>query len=195
MTSASGITSGTTIVEVLSEANGQVMLAAAGGGYSVVNSTDIEVQYRAVQSGATDAILAKFIFTASTSEDIMVKQIALVLANTASNSPSDLNGQMVSLWNGTTQIGTAQFGTGSGADNATSTLSGNGLLVKKGDSSTIIVRGSLTAQDAVNGTHGAFLVVNYDGLNNGSATSATGNYRTGVDPGATIGGNNTAAVN
>ncbi|HEY4482888.1 MAG TPA: hypothetical protein VI953_01810 [Candidatus Paceibacterota bacterium] len=193
---ATGLTSGTTITPTATDANGQIMTAVAGGGYSVVNSADSSVLYRAVQAGATDVILAKYIFTASTSEDVTIKQIVLALGNTASNSPADLVGQQVTVWKGTTQVGIGQFGVGGTADVATSTLSAP-FNVPKGESVTITVKGSLTAQDSINGTPGAFIVVNYDGGvgNNGSSSSATGNYGTGVDSGSTIGGSYAAVTN
>lgn len=182
--SATGVTSGQTVTETMNAAAGQLMTAATGGAYTVSNVSDTDTLYKIAQAGATDVIIGKFRFEAGTQEDIMVKQIALQLGNTASNSPADLVGQKVSLWNASTnvKVGDAQFGLSAG-DNATSTLSSPVTITKGGDV-TLIVKGDLSAQDAVQGTPGAFLAVDYDGNNNG----LNGNYSTGVDSGSTISG-------
>ncbi len=181
---ASLVTSGTAITPTATDSSGQTMTAAASGNYQVTNDTS--VTYKVAQAGSTNVLLGAFKVEASSTEDLMLKQIALQLGNTASNSPADLAGQGVTLWANGVQIGTAQFGVGSSGDNATSTPlnSGAGLLIAKGTVTTIQVRGDLSSQDASNGTPGAFLVVNYDGDNNG----LNGNYATGKDSGSTISG-------
>ncbi len=182
-TGASGITSGSTIAEVFNRSTGQAMTAAAQGSYTVTNDTS--VLFKAVQAGSADVILAKYRFDAGTTEDVDIKAIALELGNTASSSPVDLAGQKVTIWNGSTKVGEAQFGLGVNQDNATSTLS-TAVRVPKGDSVTLTVKGSLSTHDANSavGSFGAVLSVNYDGNNNG----LNGNYATGVDSGATISG-------
>ena len=182
-TGATGITSGTTITESLNEANGQRMTAASSGSYTTIADSSSAYNYRQLQAGASDVLLAAFKFEAGISEDMVLKQVALELGNTASNSPADLAGQKVTLWDGATKVGEAQFGLGTNPDYATSTLT-TFVTIPKGENKTIIVKGSLAGQDAVNGTPGAFLVVNYDGNNNG----INGNYSTGADSGATISG-------
>ena len=183
MTSASGITSGQTIGETLNDANGQVMTAAANGSYTVANDTS--VLFKAAQAGSADVTLARYRFEAGSTEDVDIKAITLALGNTASNTPADLVGQKVSIWNGSTKVGEAQFGLGASPDNATSTLS-TSVRIPKGDTVVLTVKGSLAGHD-VNSAVGAFggvLSVNYDGNNNG----LNGNYATGADSGATISG-------
>ncbi len=186
-TGVTGLSSGQTIAESFTDANGQVMTAVAGGSYTVTADSSASYNYKAAQAG-TNVTLGAFRFTASVSEDITLKQIALQLANTASNSPADLVGQKMTLWDGLTKVGEAQFGL-AGADNATSTLTTT-VTIPKGETKTIVVKGDLSAQDAVNGTPGAFLSVTYDGNNNG----LNGNYGTGVDSGSTISGGTTSDV-
>ncbi len=182
-TGATGITSGTTITETLNEANGQRMTGAASGSYTAIVDSASTYNYRQIQAGASDVPLAAFKFEAGVSENMVLRQIALELGNTASNSPADLAGQKVTLWDGATKIGEAQFGLGTNSDYGTSTLTTT-VTIPKGESKTVVIKGSLAAQDAVNGTPGAFLAVTYDGNNNG----INGNYATGADSGATISG-------
>jgi hypothetical protein len=188
-TGASGITSGQTVAETLNDASGQQMTAAASGSYTVTN--DSSVLYRAVQAGSSGVTLAKFKFEATTAEDLDIKGIALELGNVASNSPSDLVGQKVTLWHDRVQIGEAQFGLGTNTDYATSTLS-TPIHVQRGESETVVIKGDLSSHtaDSHTGAFGALLTVNYDGNNNG----LNGNYATGVDSGATISGGTTSDV-
>ncbi|MDP3726128.1 MAG: hypothetical protein Q8R36_02935 [bacterium] len=182
-TGATGQTSGQTIAETFNDANGQVMTAAANGSYTVANDTS--VLFKAAQAGATDVIIAKYRFDAGATEDVMLKGIALQLGNTASNTTNDLVGQKVSIWNGSTKVGEAQFGLGSELDNATSTLS-TPVKIERSGSVTLTVKGDLNTQDvnSAAGAFGAVLSINYDGDNNG----LNGNYSTGVDSGVTING-------
>lgn len=177
-TGATGLTSAQTIAETLNEALGQKMTAAASGKYYVSN--DSSVLYKVAQAGATGVTLAQLRFEASTTEAVVLKQVVLQLGTTASNSPSDLLNQRVTLWDGSTQIGEGSFNT---TDFATSTLSVP-ITISKGDYKTVTVKGDLAFQDAVTGTPGAFIQINYDGNNNG----LNGNYVTGVDSGVTVSG-------
>ncbi len=182
-TGSSGVTSGQTIAEVFTDANGQVMTAAANGSYTVTNDTS--VIFKAAQAGASDVVLAKYRFEAGSQEAVDVKGIALSLGNTASNTTNDLLGQKVSIWNGSTKVGEAQFGLGTNLDSATSTLT-IPVHILPSDSVTLTVKGDLAAQD-VNSSAGAFgavLSVDYDGNNNG----LNGNYATGADSGVTVSG-------
>jgi len=186
-TGAVAIGSGQTVTETMTAAGGQTMTAATSGSYTVTN--DSAVLYGLAQSGAANATLAKIRFTAGATEAIDLKQIALQLGNTASNSPSDLVGEKVTLWNGSTQVGSAQFG-GADADNATSTTLSPAPRIAAGESVVITVKADLSAQNINEGTPGAFLAVTYDGDNNG----INGNYATGVDSNVTVSGGTTSDV-
>lgn len=188
-TGVTGKDSGQTIAETFIDANGQVMTAATAGSYTV--ASDASVLYKVAQAGSSDVTLGVFKFSATASEDINVKQVALQLGSTASNSPADLAGLQMTLWDGATQLGIAQFGSGSQPDFATSTLTSN-FVIPRGETKNITVKGSLAVQNAVEGTPGAFVAVTYDGNNNGSATSATGNYALGVSSNTTVGGGTTS---
>jgi hypothetical protein len=178
---AYGVTSNQTVTETMTAAAGQTMTVATSGSYTV--TADSSLLYGTAQAGTTGVTLAKFRFTAGSTETIDLKQIALQLGNTASSSPADLVNERVTLWNGATQIGSAQFG-GSNADNATSTLLSPAPRIAFGESVVITVKGDLTAQNVNEGTPGAFLSVTYDGSNNG----VNGNYATGLDSQSTVSG-------
>lgn len=186
-TAATGVTSGLTIAETMTAAAGQAMTAATTGTYTVTN--DSSVLYKVAQAGTSGVELAKLRFTAGASEALDLKQIALVLGNAASSSPADLVGERVTLWNGSTQIGYAQFG-GANPDHATSTLLSPAPRIPAGESLVITVKGDLSAQNINEGTPGAFIAVNYNGDNNG----VNGNYGTGADSQSTVSGGTNGTV-
>ena len=177
-TGATGLTSGQTITETLNESNGQLMTASSGGTLSVALDAN-SPGYKVVNSGATGVELAKIRFSAG-NEDIDVKQVALQLSGGASNTPVDLVGRKVTLWDGTLQVGEATFPT---EDFATSTTltnfkvlrDGYKTLTVKGDIAAITNSGPLT-------TSGDLLIINYDGGN----TGLNGSYGTGASSGSTI---------
>jgi len=179
-TGATGLTSGQTVTATFTDSVGQYMTASAGGSYTV--TIDPSILYSMARAGTT-VTLGTLKFTASTDEDLTLKQIALQMANTAaSSSPADLVDQVVTLWDGSTQIGVGQFG---GANNrfATSTLTSN-VLIPAGETKNITIKAGLTSHTAVQGTPGALMQVSYDGNNNG----LSGNYAmgSGVVNGATL---------
>lgn len=186
---ATGVESGQTVSETMTASAGQAMAAASSGTYTVAVDSSNSYAYRAVRAGTTGVALAAFKFTAGTNEDVSLRAVALQLANTASNSPADLVGERVTLWNGSTQVGVAQFG-GANSDNATSTLS-SPVTITKGETVTIVVKGDLSIHNASEGTPGAFLSVTYDGDANGLAN---GNYAVGVDSGSNISPSTTSDI-
>ncbi|MBU4348178.1 peptidoglycan-binding protein [Patescibacteria group bacterium] len=170
---ATGLTSGQTVAAVFTDANGQRMTTATGGSYTVAK--DPSILYTTYRSG-TNVILGKLKFAASTAENLTLTQIALALGNTsASSSQGDLVNEQITLHNSAgTQVGVAQFG-GANARNATSTLT-SAVVIPAGETTTLTLRGSLTAHTAVQGTAGSLLQIEYDGDNNG----LNGNYAMGV---------------
>ena len=182
-TSATAIGSGQTVAETMTAALGQLMTAASTGSYTVTN--DSALLYKVAQAGTTGVTLASLRFTAGATEAVNLKQIALELGNTsASSTPADLVSTQVTLWNGGTQIGTAQFG-GANARNATSTILSPAPSIAAGESVVITVKGDLSAQNVNEGTPGAFLSITYDGNN---STGTNGNYATGAASQVTIAG-------
>ena len=180
--------SGSDVTEVITTGVGQTMTVSTSGSYTVTNDTSL--LYTTAQAGATGVTLAKFRFTAGANEAVDLKQIALLLGNSsASSTPADLVGQSVSIWNGATQIGTANFG-GSAARHATSTALTPAPRVEAGESIVLTIKGNLSAQGINEGTPGALLSVSYNGANSG----INGNYATGVSSQVTISGGTSSEV-
>ncbi|OGF62022.1 hypothetical protein A2926_01520 [Candidatus Giovannonibacteria bacterium RIFCSPLOWO2_01_FULL_44_40] len=181
-TGVSGLTSGQTIAQTANTSVGQVMTASAGGTMTVVLDAN-SPNYKLVAAGQTGVELARIKFSAA-NEDIDLKQVALVVSGAASNTPIDLVGRQVTLWDGASQIGTAVFPTG---DTATSSQiavgsfriprAGSRVLTVKGDIAAVTSSGPLTAS-------GDLLIVDYDGNNVG----LNGIYGTGVASGSTVNG-------
>ena len=176
--SPSGVTSGQDITETENDSEGQKMTFATGG--SLVAILDASSgPYTVVAAGQTNVELSRIRFSA-TNEDIDLKQVALQLSGFASNTPVDLVGRKVTLWDGATQVGEATFPT---SDYATSSAitnfrvmrDQNKVLIVKGDVAAISNSGPLTAS-------GDLIKVDYDGGNAG----LNGSYGTGVSSGSTI---------
>ncbi len=178
LTSFSGVTSGTTIVETFTDSNGQTMSIGTSGTLTAVLDTN-SPGYKIVSAGSTGVELARIKFSAS-NEDIDLKQIALQLSSVASNTPTDLVGRQVTLWTTAgVQVGTVVFpagdnGTSSAISNFRIPKDGSNVLVVKGDIAGISNSGPLTSS-------GDLLVVDYDGSNSG----LNGTYGTGVASGST----------
>lgn len=183
-TAASGVGSGQTIAETWTSSSGQAMTSATGGSFTVAEDTAIT--YKMAQAGAKGVVLGQFRFSAGTPEDLMLKAIAVQLDGTASNTPADLAGEMVTFWQGSTKVGEAKFVT----DFATTTLSSS-VLIPKGEAVTITVKGDLSAQNASEGNPGAFIAISVDG----NAVGLTnGTYAVGVDSGTNISPSTTSDV-
>lgn len=177
-----GKTSGQTIAETENDSNGQIMTIAAAGTYTVVD--DSTAGYTIVSSGTTGVTLLKLKFAATT-ENVEIQKVALELSSTASNTPNDLVGRTVKLYDAaspTVAIGEAIFSTG---DYATSTLLTN-FVIPAGGSKSMLVKGDIAAISGTVGpltASGDLLIMNYDGNANGISN---GNYGRGVSSGQNI---------
>ncbi len=179
-TGATGVTSGSTATGASSftaTTTSNTMTASAGGALSVVLDTN-SPGYKIVSAGSTGVELARLKFSA-TNEAVDLRQVAFQLSSVASNTPTDLVGRQVTLWDADSglQIGTAVFPSG---DNATSSaiasgafripLNGSKVMIVKGDIAAITSSGPLTAS-------GDLVAVDYDGNN---ITTTQGTYGVGV---------------
>ena len=176
--SVTGLTSGQDITEVINDGAGQRMSLASGG--SLIAALDASSgPYTVVAAGQTNVELSRIKFTANT-EDMDLKQVALQLTGVASNTPINLVGRKVTLWDGATQVGEATFPTADYATSSTITnfripRDGTKVLIVKGDIASISNSGPMTFS-------GDLLKVDYDGDNEG----LNGNYATGVSSGSTV---------
>jgi len=181
---ASGVDSGVALtgssgITVTTNA-GQQITVNAGGSYTVVDDTT--PGYRIVSPGQ-EVELLRLKFSA-TDEDVDLRQLALQLSSVASNTPLDLVGQQLTLWDGGTQVGTATFN--NGGDYATSTIfNGSTFRIPKGSAKTLVVKGTISNIAVASSLEasGDLLIVSYDG--NASGLNG-GNYGSGVSSGTTV---------
>jgi hypothetical protein len=161
---------------------GQQITLSTGGSYVV---TDDSTPGYSIVTPGTDVTLLKLNFTGS-NEDMIIKRVAFELGSTASNTPTNLVGQKITLWDGSTQVGDATFASN---DRATSTLSGS-FVVPAGGAKSLTVKGTISAinKDAGPLTNsGDLLVVAYDANDRDATTpSAGGNYAMGASGGTSV---------
>jgi len=183
--SATAVQSGVALTEssgiTVNTSTGQTITMTTGGSYTVVD--DSTPGYTIVSPGAESTLLRiKF---SATQESVNIKKVAFELKNTASNTPLDLVGNQITLWDGSTQIGTATFV--NNGDNATSTAIVDGtFLVPQGGSKTMTVKGTIANISSSVGpltASGDLVIVAYDGDANGLSN---GNYGTGAAGGTNI---------
>ncbi len=166
-----GLLSGTTITVANTTGTGQTMTTTTGGTLTVEEQSGA---YAIAAAGSTNVTLGELKFT-GTNEGITLKKLGLGLT-AASSSPGDL--VRVTLWDGTTQVGTATF---TSTDYATSTLTGT-FNIPKGQTKIMTIKGDLAqiGTDLI-GTQGALLKVNYVGASNfKTSTTGTGDQSGGV---------------
>ncbi len=176
--SPTGLTSGQEVSESETDSSGQLMTAATSGTLTV--ALDSSSPSYALSSPGQTVELSRIKFSA-VNEDVTLKQLALQLNGAASNTPTDLVSQMVTIHTTDgTKVGEATFSTG---DTATSSAlsvvvpkDGSKVLVLKGTLAGISVSGPLTVS-------GDLLKLDFDGDNKG----LNGTYGTGVSSGATVG--------
>ncbi len=184
-----GKVSGQDITETETTGIGQAMTAATGGTMTAVNNST--AGYTIVSAGTTGVTLLKLKFSA-TNEDIDLQKVAFELAGNASNTPQDLAGQKIYLYdeaNPTVSVATAEFTT---TDYATSTLIAAGAFrIPSGGTKSMLVKGDISGISGTVGpiTHsGDLLRVAYDG---NSVGLANGTYGKGVSSGGNVTGSAT----
>ncbi len=177
--SITGVDSGTTVVATGASTTGAAQ--TTGTGTLVVSLDASSPAYTIATAGSTGVTLGVYKFSA-TNDAVSLTRIGLSLGSaTASSTAADFT--QVTLWNGSTQVGTATFvGT---SRSATSTLA-IAVTVPKNDSVVITVKGDLAAQGPSEPSlPGALLTVNVDvlGATGNKNTSGTGvGTGTVVDP-------------
>ena len=174
-----GVTSGQAVNTTIQANPGNWMTVISAGSYSV--SLDAESPaYKIVAANTTNVELARLKFTAQ-NEDVDIKRVAFQLSGPESNTPNDLAGKEITLYDGAVSIGIAIFATG---DFAVSILLNN-FKIPKNSSKTMLVKGDIATINSVTGpivASGDLLKVDYDGDNNG----LNGNYGIGASSGINI---------
>ncbi len=170
-TAVTGVTSSQTVTPTGTAIGATMTIGTA----SLATSNDASTPgYTLASAGASGVTLGVIKFRA-TNDDINLQRIGLILTNTASSSRSDL--AQVTLWNGSTQVGTATFT--SDTTHATSTLTTPVSLPKDTDVQ-ITVKADLNSigSSAAVTQSGHLVTVDID--NN------TNTYGTGVGSGTTV---------
>jgi len=181
--SATGVVSSNSVTPTGDTNNGQLM--TIGSGSLTVTTDASSPSYAIVSGGSTGVTLGVYKFRAG-NESVNLQRIGLQLTNTASSSASDLT--TVTLWSGTTQIGSATF-VGSNTK-ATSTLSSSLLLTKDQDVA-VTIKGNMADVGGSNpGTTGHLIAVDVN-AGSGGTNNTQG---TGVGSGTTIQATGSTAV-
>lgn len=164
-----GIGSSQTVTPTATTNVGSTMTIASGGGTFTVSPDASTPAYAIAAGGTTGVTLGVLRFDAS-DQDMKIDRVALQMSNSvATSSPSDLI--QVTLWDGTTQVGTALF-TGTNRY-ATSTLTQN-VIVPANGYKTLTLKGDLSAIGTGQPGHqGSLIQVDYDG-NDSMGTRAIG---------------------
>lgn len=132
---------------------------------------------RLAQSGQ-EVILAA-LRLAGTNEQLNVKQLGLQLSNTASNTPSDISS--ITLWDGSTQVGSAFL---TSTDFATATISN--FLVPKDDAKIMTIKGVIGTIGTNQPAHSGHLAtVDWD-QGAGADNTNSGSYAIGSQSSANV---------
>jgi len=172
--SATGLVSGQSATITENDSEGQLMTLATGGTLTVSKDTS-SPSYALASAGTSNVVLGVLKFEA-TNEQVNLERVALVMTGTASSSPSDVT--RVTLWDGSTQVGEAEF-VGSSIV-ATSTLTSSFAIPKDG-TKLMTIKGDLASIGTSQiGTQGALIKVDYD------ASATIGTQGKGASSGTTI---------
>jgi len=177
-----GVTSGQSVTPTENDSTGQRMTLSTGGTLTVASDSASTPSYTVVAAGGT-ATLGVIKFTAA-NEAISLSKLGLKITNTASSSVSDLT--EVTLWSGSTQVGSLTL-TGNTGTSTIGSCSGCGSFVidKDGDK-LMTVKGTLAAVGTSQaGTQGALIAVDYIGAGNAEGTGSSSGSTISSSSGAT----------
>lgn len=173
-----GVTSSNSVTSSGTASLGQ--LQTVGSATLTVAADASTPSYKIASAGSNGVTVGVLKFTA-TNDAINLERVGLKLTNSASSSPSNL--VSVTLFDGATAVGTAQF-VGSNTV-ATSTLSST-VVVPKNSDKILTIKVNLaditnTGSGTGDGTEGAMIAVD-----NNASTDVGGTRGTGVGSGSTI---------
>ncbi len=173
-----GVTSSNSVTPTGTASLGQ--LQTVGSATLVVAADASAPSYKIASAGSNGVTVGVLKFTA-TNDAVNLERVGLSLTNSASSSPSNL--VSVTLFDGATAVGTAQF-VGSNTV-ATSTLSST-VVVPKNSDKILTIKVNLaditnTGSGTGDGTEGALIAVD-----NNASTDVGGTRGTGVGSGSTI---------
>ena len=177
-----GVTSGQSVTPTENDSTGQRMALSTGGTLTVASDSASTPSYTVVAAGGT-ATLGVIKFTAA-NEAISLSKLGLKITNTASSSVSDLT--EVTLWDGSTQVGSLTL-TGNTGTSTIGSCSGCGSFVISKDSDKLMtVKGTLAVVGTSQaGTQGALIAVDYIGAGNAEGTGSSSGSTISSSSGAT----------
>ncbi len=175
-----GVTSSNSVTETVTALGGQVMTVAT---VTVVASKDSSSPSYAIAAAGSTGVTAGVIKFRASNEAVTLQRVGLTLTNTASSSASDL--VQVSLWDGSTKVGTAIF-TGANT-NATSTLTTAVTLPKDTDKTLTVKIDLANIGTSQPGTQGQLIAVDVD-------TNSTNTQGVGQESGTTVNASGTTAM-
>jgi len=156
-----GVTSGQSVYPTENDSAGQAMSLTANGSLTV--AADSSAPSYGLVAANSNATIGVFKFSAA-NEAIKLTKLGLKLTTTASTTVSDLT--QVTLWDGSTQVGSLVFTGATG----TSTLSSDFIVPKDGDK-LLTLKANLTKVGASEpGSNGAVIAIDYIGSNNAQGT-------------------------
>jgi len=172
--SGTGVTSSQSATITATAASSGTMTIGAGSFTVALDSSSPSYYLAAANTTGNTAAILKF---HANNEAINLQKVSLQLTNpSASSSPNDI--VQVTLWDGSTQVGSAIF-TGSNR-NATSTLTTTVTIPKDGDKLITIKTDLAEISSTGIGAQGAVVAVDYDGAD------STGTQGVGSSSGGTV---------
>jgi hypothetical protein len=176
---ATGVLSGNSLTTstgiTVNTAAGPTMALTGVGSLTVAADSNYSTVTNVAAANTTGNVLGYLRFHA-TNEQITLQKISLQMSNsTASSTSSDL--KQVTLWDGSTQVGTAVFSSGR---YATSTLTGSFVVPKDGDKTMTLKVDTEQIGTGLPGQNGALVQVDYNG------DDLAGTQGTGAQSGANI---------
>ncbi|KKR37715.1 MAG: Plasminogen [Parcubacteria group bacterium GW2011_GWF2_40_10] len=171
-----GVTSGQSAALTENDSTGQAMALTANGTLTVTENTSQSPAANAVAASGSTVTLGVIDFT-SANEAIELTYLGLTLTNTASSSVSDLS--QVTLWDGSTQVGTLILTGSTGTSTILTNTDGTSkFIIGKDETKSMTVKADLAAIGTSQvGTQGALIAVDYIGAGNaqgrGSSSGTT----------------------
>lgn len=171
--SVTGITSSNDVTESVSASVGQTQ--TVGNGYLVVTTDASSPSYALAAANTTGNIVGVYKFRAY-NEGINLNKLGLKLTNSASSSASDLI--QVTVWDGSTQVGSVVF---TGSNTVATTTFGSPVSLPKDTDKVLTIKADFAAIGTSQpGTQGHLIAVDING------SDTTGTEGVGLDSGSTV---------
>lgn len=165
-TNATGVTTGNSITESVTQGLGSTMTVQSGGSFTIALDTSSPAERWGI-AGSADQVMT-VLKVHATNEAMRLERIQLTFSSTTA-STTDFT--KVTLWDGATKVGEAVFA--GSATLATSTLSGDFIVPKDGDKLLTVKADLASVGTSQPGTSGHLLAISLNGIAT-TSTSAIG---------------------